>query len=98
MVDEIEPSELDKWLALAVLDGWGDERQMTAMICATIHNAALRIVQAIPACAHPVNRDEVKAETDFLPKFARPMRQAKAKQNESAESLDAWMRRVSGVK
>jgi len=99
MVDEIEPHELDKWLALAALDGWGEERQLAAMICATIHNSALRIVQSIPACGRPVDRDEVKTETDFLPKFARPIKTKQPDERaNNAEPLDAWMRRITGVR
>jgi hypothetical protein len=97
MLDDLEPDELAKWQALALVDGWGEEWRMVGVLCATIHNAALRIVSAIPMCAAPVKRSEIKTERDFMPKHTRQITTPqKADDSQQPMSTDDMAKRLAG--
>lgn len=72
MEAELSDDELHHLWALSLVDDWGGEWKRTAAICAEVHNASIRIVQAL-AAAHKLKFDkplEFKDSGDFEPVFA----------------------------
>lgn len=95
MVANVPDEELERWLALAWLDGWGDEWQMVASICATVWNAALRICKQIPL-TNGIQNDEIRTPLDFLPAHLRPPEIKKKKKTKL--STDEQAKRLAGIK
>lgn len=94
MVEEIPKKILDRWYAVAWLDGWGEEWQRTAKICSTIWNAALLVAR----CWRTVDEGEYKAANDFLPD---KLKQKPASPHPTAAEWavsEEWMKSIAGLK
>lgn len=90
LVDSVDPDELAQWMALAVHDGWGEERERNVMLRVTIHNA---IMLAAAKQGAKVDEHDIRTPDDYLPPILRRKRTTRP----DDMPLETWMRRMAGV-
>lgn len=95
MVDEIEPDELARWIAVGQLDGWGESWWMTAEICKTIHNTAMIV---LARCGKKVDLDDFKSTREFIPRHLRPKKpKVKPQATDAVDTTTGWMKKMAGL-
>ena len=93
-VDSVSPEQLTKWLALAEMDGWGDEERRTAALLAEIHNSALILASKTGGS---VKGSELKDVFDFLPKWPWGEKRPKVEATkQTPEEMEALGKRMAG--
>ena len=91
MVDEIGDEQVDKWCALALVDGWGEDWQRTAWIVERVHNTAMAGKQSEDG------RSLVLDTWDCRPHFAwerKPVKESAEQQSDA--QLEALGRQMAG--
>ena len=93
MVDAIEPDDLVKLEALAIHDGWGEENQRIASLCAEIHNAALFNAAKMGGSVKP---EDLRTYEDFMPRFKWQKKRRRRAKPVSDATLELSLKKLAG--
>jgi thioester reductase-like protein len=95
MVDTLDEDTLNKWQAVALIDGWGDDNWRMARLAAAIHNSLI-------VCLHrqgviTADDQDFRDADHYMPrmKFERPANTAR---KQTAAELEALCKHVAGIK
>lgn len=99
LVDTIPKEELDEWLAVAWIDGWGEEYLRMGHVVKELHSILNALFGSMGV---HISKSDFKTVEQCMPEQSRPIRRKPRKEPEEQpvdqkDATTAWMERMAAL-